>query len=128
VEHEQRALCSAVVLSTCPQYGGFVYVLKLEKWPDGEGRRIKEIGRVVIEAEKLEDGRTVFHVALAHRGRSDVKKILESPARRGLVDGQRRLANNIWTLVAKSLRSIGFRYTDEGFEEAEEVIESEEIE
>jgi hypothetical protein len=79
-------------------------------WPDGEGRRIKEIGRIVIEFQNLEDGRAEFRVALAHRGRTDVKKILQSPARAGVVHNHGRVTNNMWTLVAKALRSIGFRY------------------
>jgi hypothetical protein len=104
-----------------------VWVLKLEFWPDGEGRRIKELGRIVIEEVPGEVGKTVYRVALAHRGRTDATKILQSPARSGVVLDHGRLSNNLWTLAAKALKVLGFRYTSEEVDltEAEEAEETE---
>lgn len=57
-----------------------------------------------------------YKVALAYRGRTDAQKILQSPHRSGVVTQHGRLKNNVWTLVAKALRSLGFRYDVDVYE------------
>jgi hypothetical protein len=87
-------------------------VVRVELWPHGDESRTKEIGRLLIYNVGGDNDHGDYRVALAHRGRTDTRKIMASPARSGEVNQHGRLRAHVWTLVAKALDSVGFTGED----------------
>lgn len=88
-------------------------IVKVELWPHGDGDRAQELGRMAIANVGGTDTRGDYTVHLgkgddAAGGDFDGQVGLTEVEREGDVYNHPRLTESVWSLVAKSLASVGF--------------------
>lgn len=69
--------------------------------------RVSELGRMVISNDGTgENTHGNYDVRLGRKGAS-LERVLDQPQRRGRVERHARLAQSVWSLVAKALLAVG---------------------
>jgi len=83
-------------------------VLKLELHSAVTGEII-HLGQMIIANDGTGDRNTGnYDVKLGKKGNTDLKATYVKPMRSGKVEGHKRLAENVWSLVGKALRAVNF--------------------
>jgi hypothetical protein len=86
-----------------------VLVIKIELHPFGQGgKHVRELGRMVIANVGGTDESGDYEVRAALLPRGAQHDAWREPQLTGTVTGHARLAEPVWSLLAKALHSIGF--------------------
>lgn len=91
-----------VLSSPTPAFEAVVLVVKIELWPGGDERRVKELGRlhIINRGDSPTPKRGNYTVNLMRRG------TLQTVQRSGEVLNYARLAYPVWKLLRKALEAL----------------------